>query len=168
MSFGVTRFYKTLRGVSQAPPKGHFMKIPHGVHHFHHSTLLIVSDHVRAHFYLIHEDTLVHADEIIMPRERYQDNEGAAVIPSQGTPCNPKEKSDAPRLHHFIKKMCRKADALHDAHGIEVVDLVMPADLAHVFTDACSTRVHPKIRRTLHHDMMKKDILDVVKKLFEQ
>ncbi len=135
------------------------MIISNELHVFQHPTLLITSDHVQARLFVANQNILEEQGHVSLPHENTETREG--------TPLAPPEYNDESRLKHFVQLLCEQATALMGPHSIEVVDLVMPSEIEHLFRSHCDQDIKNKIKRTINHDLMKEDILKVVARLFE-
>lgn len=131
------------------------MKLPQNLQHFPHETLIIVSDHAQAKFFLVGGDELQELDGISDPRERSSDREGKFVS----------DISDAPRLSAFTKMVAERAEALCKEHDILHLDLVLPAEVEKPFLHAAPTDLKARIRKTVHHDLIQESPLRIVERL---
>lgn len=132
------------------------MQLPQDLQHFENPSLILVSDHVHAQFWLAHNDTLEEVDLISLPKETHSDNEGLAIG---------QEISDEHRLHEFIHLVVDRLEQIMAEGVADSVHLVMSADLAHAILDHSNTEVQEQVGKQLHHDLMKEDPIEVVRRL---
>jgi len=141
------------------------MFLPESLQHFSEPTLIVLADHIHAQFWLAHLMTLEQKDTMALPRERKTDNETSFVNTDHGSGSGP-EPLDDDRLHHFIKMMADRLTPFISTNHAHAIHLVMPAELAHALKKKLSQDKLSLIKKELHVDLMKDDILDVVKRLF--
>ncbi|MDO8583930.1 MAG: host attachment protein [bacterium] len=136
------------------------------IQHFLHPTLLILSDHVHAKIWLAHENELNEIGHILVEPETRTDREGGFMNPSTGA-VGAAVKHD--KEHDHEEYMKGLMHCFHEAlkkQPITYIDLVMPPDLMHVFEAKLTNEQKTLINRRLDADLMKDDILDVVKRLY--
>lgn len=141
------------------------MKLPRELQHYPHATLLIASDMMHANFFLVAGDELEELNGVAEPRERRQDSEGTFVSYDGSRVAGPdSDIDDTPRLKRFVKKIAEQAEALARKHNIQHMDVVMPAEIEHLFSEVAPNELKDKIRRRSHLDLMKEDPLTIVRR----
>lgn len=141
------------------------MQLPQDLQHFPTSTLLIVSDSIAAKFWLAGGDELEQIDSVSLPRERKQDAEGSYVSSDGSRTGDANEYDDTERLHQFEHLLVDKLNHLTREHGIARIHLVMPAEIEHAVAHHLPQDVAAKLAKPVHADLMKDDMLDVVRRV---
>lgn len=133
------------------------MKLPIDLQpHFVHSSLIIIGDSTQAKFFLAGGDELEELDGVAVPREERPDSEGKFSD----------EPNDVPRLMQFVKMTAARTENLVREHGVAHIHLAMPAEIKHLLVRELPRDAATAVGRTLEHDLMKQDILDVIRRLF--
>ncbi|MDO8617694.1 MAG: host attachment protein [Candidatus Uhrbacteria bacterium] len=140
------------------------MFLPEQLQHFSEPTLIVLADHIHAQFWLAHQTTLEQKDTFSLPRERKTDNETSFVNTDHDSGSSP-EPSDDDRLHHFVKMTAEHLTSLISTNHARAIYLVMSAELAHVLKQKLSPDTQTLIKKELRADLMKEDILEVIKRL---
>ncbi|MFZ2804482.1 MAG: hypothetical protein WA001_04620 [Patescibacteria group bacterium] len=138
------------------------MQLPEHLQHFPHPALILVSDSVKAKFFLAGGDSLQELDGVFVPRgnEKTEPSPDGKRIAGFDA-----DVDDGPRLHDFIHQLVAKTDALVKQHGIAHIHLVMPAEVEHQFSGHLPKEDKEKIGQTLHHDLMNEDPLKIIERL---
>lgn len=143
------------------------MKLPKDLkEHFPHAALIIASDQIIAKFFLIGGDELEELDGIALPREFRQDSEGAFTSFDGSRVGGPdSDIDDLPRQKQFVKKIAERTKELVRGHGIAHLHLIMPAEIEHLLSKQLKPDVKTKIVRVRHFNLMKKNPLEIVRKV---
>ena len=132
------------------------MQLPQELQHFAEPTLIVVADRVHAQFWLAHEENMEDVEVLEVPKEHLSDHEGRAIG---------QELKDDDRLHHLIHLIVEKIEELVREGVADKIHLVMEAELAHQVAGHVSQEVTAKLGAQVHADLMKDDVLDVVKRV---
>jgi len=143
------------------------MQLPQELQKFPLATLLVASDSVTARFYLIGGDSLEEIDSIIVPKDKYSDNEGSFASSDGSRVAGPVDEKDAQRLDSFVKQMARMAIDLSRKHKIEELNLVMPAEIEHALIEQLPSDVDTLIKRKLNKNLMKESPVELITRLLE-
>lgn len=141
------------------------MQLPQDLQHFPTSTLLIVSDSIAAKFWLLGGDEMEEIDSVSLPRERKQDSEGSYVSSDGSRTGAPNQADDTERLHQFVHLVVDRTARLTREHGITRIHLVMPVDMERTISQHLPSDVSTKLTKPVHADLMKDDMLDVVRRV---
>ncbi len=132
------------------------MQIPQELQHFAEPTLIVIGDRIHAQFWLAHHDNMEDVDVIEVPKDHLTDDEGKAIG---------QELKDDDRLHHLIHLIVDRIEELSNEGVADKIHLVMEAELAHDVAGHLSHETQPKLAAQVHADLMKDDVLDVVKRV---
>ena len=141
------------------------MQLPQKLQHFPVPTLIVLADHVHAQFWLAHREELNQQETFSLPRERKTDHETSFVNTDHGGGNGP-ELLDDDRQQHFIRLVADHLASLIFKNHIQAICLVMKAELAHALKKKLSQDKIAMIKKELHADLMKDDILDVIRRIF--
>ncbi len=141
------------------------MQLPQELQKFPLATLIVASDSMTAKFYLAGGDAMDEIGALILPKEKSSDNEGSFASSDGSRVAGPVEEDDTERLKHFVKEISSKISELVGKHGIEQIDLVMPAEIEHLLTETLSAEAKPLLKRILQKDLMKESTVELVTRL---
>ncbi|MBU1033206.1 MAG: hypothetical protein ABII13_04930 [Patescibacteria group bacterium] len=146
------------------------MKIPQELQaHLPHAVLIITSDNIISRFYLAGGDTIEEIDSVSLPSEFKQDSEGSFTSSDGSRVAGPdSDIHDTPRRKQFVKMMTEKTEELVRKHNIVHINLVMPAEVEHLFSDKLANDVKEKIMHVKHLSLMKENPIDIVRIIFEK
>lgn len=128
------------------------MLLPSELQKFSHPTLIVLTDHIHAKLWLAHELELKEIDHLDMPRERMTDREEIET------------DADPDRLHRMMKELASRIT--HHATNAQHIYLAMKADIMHALEKELPSPTKNLINRRQPHDLMKEEMLDVVKRFF--
>lgn len=137
------------------------MHLPQELQHFSRPTLITISDHFVARFFLVGGDALEELDGIALPKNNPHDD-GSRV---EGLLA---DLDDTPRLIHFVKQIAERLDDFVKKNDTSTIHLIMPTDVAGELRKYLSAAVLPHLGRTLHLDLMKTAPLDIVRRVLEK
>ncbi|MBE7436770.1 MAG: host attachment protein [Anaerolineales bacterium] len=143
------------------------MQLPKDLQHFPDPTLIVLTDEQEARIFLAGGDAYQTLDSLALPREFKSDAEGSFVSSDGSRVGGPSsDLHDTPRKEAFAKTVAEAITRyVREGHAV-VVHLVSPPEMLHLIQARLPADVKPHIAKTLAKDLMKNDILDVIKRLF--
>ncbi len=141
------------------------MTLPQDLQYFIHPTLVVLGDHVQARLWLASNPTLTVVDGFSERPEFKSDREGSFVNTDHGSVSAPEPKGEQERLRHLLKDMAEHIETQARKHEVQHIHLVMKKDLMNELERHMGNEIRSKINRRLDEDLMKDDILDVLRRM---
>ncbi len=132
------------------------MNLPTDLQHFSAPTLLIVSDTQRATFYLAHNETINVVETIDVPAEFDIERDSKFVS----------DFKDEPREHRFVARVAEMTSAFAHNKNIGHIFIAAPQEIINLLEAKLGDDVRAFISRRIVKDLVKENVIDVVKRFF--
>lgn len=143
------------------------MQLPKDLQHFPDPTLIVLTDEQEARIFLAGGDAYQTLDSLALPREFKSDAEGSFVSSDGSRVGGPSsDLHDTPRKEAFANNVAETITSHVRQHHASSVHMVSPPEMLHRIQAHLPADVKPHITKTLAKNLMKNDILDVIKRLF--
>lgn len=134
------------------------MLLSHTQNQFEHVTLLVRADHQHAELWLGHELELERVGEVTRPEAFAYDRRSGSL--DEERPSTATDEID----HEYILLLKQAIEKYVAEHQAQYLWLVMSAELVHQLQQKLSPELQGKITRSLHLDLMKMDMQEVVER----
>ena len=146
------------------------MQLPKELQRFLDPCLIVMTDEQEAKFWIAGGDALETLDSMSLVPEKESDREGAFHTAKGYTHVGSdlSDKHDTPRKEKFAKQITeRMAKLIREGHA-ERVRLVSPPEMMHRLEKHLPTDVKKRMDSKLDKDLMKFDVLEVLKRMFDK